>query len=313
MFRLLRKSAAYASVILILLESSIQLLSADLIGVNANNAIGTTDSNLVDIDVTNGDSNRRNFPFGDLYAALAMSSSGTLFGSVDFDHGGFNATIAADHLVTIDPVSAQFTTVGPFGTDVSVTGLAFDSDGALFGADDAADALVAINPTTGAATRIGLFGTSDINSLAFNSSNELFGVDSELNMLFSIDTNSGQATPIGPLGVSLIGFRDVQAVAFDSGVLYGIDTIEDAVLQINTQTGQATAVTGIGSGQVIGLTSSGLLPGDVNQDGEINFLDISPFITTLSVGGDQAEADVNEDGMVDFLDISPFIELLSSQ
>ena len=51
---------------------------------------------------------------------------------------------------------------------------------------------------------------------------------------------------------------------------------------------------------------------DVNRDGIVNFLDISPFIGVLSTGGDQAEADCNEDGMVNFLDISPFIVALSS-
>ena len=52
--------------------------------------------------------------------------------------------------------------------------------------------------------------------------------------------------------------------------------------------------------------------GDCNQDGIVNFLDISPFISFLSVGEYLAEADVNQDGVVDFLDISPFIALLSS-
>ena len=51
---------------------------------------------------------------------------------------------------------------------------------------------------------------------------------------------------------------------------------------------------------------------DVNTDGVVNFLDISPFIGVLSSGGDQAEADCNEDGIVSFLDIAPFIVALSS-
>jgi len=53
--------------------------------------------------------------------------------------------------------------------------------------------------------------------------------------------------------------------------------------------------------------------GDVNQDGIVNFLDISPFITRLSVGTFLAEADIDGNGIVNFLDISPFIVLLSSQ
>ena len=51
--------------------------------------------------------------------------------------------------------------------------------------------------------------------------------------------------------------------------------------------------------------------GDVNRDGEVDFLDIGPFIGVLSVGGTQAEADIDQSGVVDFLDIGPFIEILS--
>jgi len=55
------------------------------------------------------------------------------------------------------------------------------------------------------------------------------------------------------------------------------------------------------------------LLGDVNLDGAVNFLDISPFISLLSVGGFLDEADINLDGSVNFLDISPFISILSGQ
>ena len=59
-------------------------------------------------------------------------------------------------------------------------------------------------------------------------------------------------------------------------------------------------------------TSASVLLGDCNQDGTVDFLDISPFISILSAGGFRVEADINEDRTVDFLDIGPFIELLSS-
>jgi len=63
---------------------------------------------------------------------------------------------------------------------------------------------------------------------------------------------------------------------------------------------------------VIG-TSGGFLPGDVNRDGEVNFLDIVPFIGVLSGSLElRLEADTSLDGEVDFLDIVPFITLLSS-
>ena len=54
------------------------------------------------------------------------------------------------------------------------------------------------------------------------------------------------------------------------------------------------------------------LLGDVNLDGGVDFLDISPFISLLAGSSFQDEADTNRDGEINFLDISPFISLLSS-
>ena len=59
------------------------------------------------------------------------------------------------------------------------------------------------------------------------------------------------------------------------------------------------------------LVESLLLIGDVNQDGVVDFFDISPFIEILSANGFQAEADIDGNGVVNFFDISPFIEILS--
>ena len=55
------------------------------------------------------------------------------------------------------------------------------------------------------------------------------------------------------------------------------------------------------------------VPGDVNRDSAVSFLDITPFILVLSTGRFQSEADINDDGAVNFLDITPFILVLSSQ
>jgi hypothetical protein len=63
--------------------------------------------------------------------------------------------------------------------------------------------------------------------------------------------------------------------------------------------------------QSINVIASGVLLGDVNLDGNVDFLDISPFIAVLSGGTFQAEADCDENGDVDFLDITPFIALLT--
>ena len=57
---------------------------------------------------------------------------------------------------------------------------------------------------------------------------------------------------------------------------------------------------------------SDVLLGDVNLDGQVDFLDVTPFTGVLATGTFQAEADIDQSGEVDFLDISPFIVLLSS-
>ena len=51
--------------------------------------------------------------------------------------------------------------------------------------------------------------------------------------------------------------------------------------------------------------------GDVNQDGNVNLLDVSPFIDLISIGVFQCEADLNGDGVVNLLDVDPFIAVLS--
>lgn len=55
-----------------------------------------------------------------------------------------------------------------------------------------------------------------------------------------------------------------------------------------------------------------LLLGDINQDGVVDLLDISPFVKLLAAGGFQVEADINQDGVFDLLDVALFVDLLST-
>lgn len=68
---------------------------------------------------------------------------------------------------------------------------------------------------------------------------------------------------------------------------------------------------GVDGGAIWLLKFNIFLPGDVNLDRFVNFLDIAPFIATLSAGGFQDEADMDRNGVVNFLDIGPFIETLT--
>lgn len=62
-------------------------------------------------------------------------------------------------------------------------------------------------------------------------------------------------------------------------------------------------------GQIVPKT--GILVGDINQDGVVNLSDVAPFVSLLSSGEFQAEADINGDGVVNLSDVAPFVELLS--
>ena len=71
-----------------------------------------------------------------------------------------------------------------------------------------------------------------------------------------------------------------------------------------------------GDGNDIGLLAAGgeclFALGDVNMDGNVDLLDVAPFVAILSGGGEYScEADVNQDGSNDLLDVKPFVALLA--
>ena len=55
-----------------------------------------------------------------------------------------------------------------------------------------------------------------------------------------------------------------------------------------------------------------VLLGDVNMDGEVNLLDVGPFVAALTAGTFILEADTNQDGNVDLLDVGPFVDILTN-
>ena len=68
---------------------------------------------------------------------------------------------------------------------------------------------------------------------------------------------------------------------------------------------------GVGSAYLFQHTCNGILLGNVNQDGSVDLLDVSPFVSLITMNEFQIEADINEDGQVDLLDVSPFVGLLT--
>ena len=123
-----------------------------------------------------------------------------------------------------------------------------------------------------------------------------------------IDTVAGYAVGEGPTTIEFVvpiatAQRWVDDPAAFAGIVLSASDVDgDSRSRFNFFSNPAVLSINVGS----------ILLGDVNMDGAVDFLDISPFIASLSAAGTQPEADINQDSVVDFLDISPFILLLAS-
>lgn len=139
--------------------------------------------------------------------------------------------------------------------------------------------------------------TTTIPTVAFSDNS------TELGLL--IENAAANAAPISGLTVDITSL--VQGWADGSISNFGLTFNVPAVpISMGNRSNSAyftnaTIVTGTGASFAVG---------DVNCDGAINFLDISPFISAIASGVFEDKADINRDGVVNFLDIQGFIALL---
>ena len=114
---------------------------------------------------------------------------------------------------------------------------------------------------------------------------------------------------------------DLSGLNFSSPTPVNIDVVVDGGSQGDEIIGSSlndSIFGGAGDDTLVGgagndfLSGGNRILGDINRDGQGDFLDISPFIQTLSAGVFQVEADIDQNGVVNFLDISPFINLLAN-
>ncbi len=68
----------------------------------------------------------------------------------------------------------------------------------------------------------------------------------------------------------------------------------------------------IGTSIAMATVTSSFELGDINRDGDVNLLDVAPFIDLITSGLFQCEADLNSDGLVNLLDVGPFVDVLSN-
>ena len=131
-------------------------------------------------------------------------------------------------------------------------------------------------------------------------------------VIFDGFTNIGTADTAEGEGISIGG----------TSFIRGVDTNGDndprngVIFADGTQAGPTLTVTSVGTSALRGVAlqfsdPSGVLLGDVDQNGVVDFFDIQPFIDLLTNQTLQAEGDIDENGEVNFFDIQPFIDILS--
>ena len=62
---------------------------------------------------------------------------------------------------------------------------------------------------------------------------------------------------------------------------------------------------------VVGAEVPAIIAGDCNEDGVVNFFDITPFIEILTAGDYLQQADIDGSGEVTFLDVGEFVVILN--
>ena len=230
----------------------------------------------------------------------------------DFDPSGAGDTITVDGLTVtiVEVIAPEFDTSGDVPVLTSMTTSATTNISGQ-------DALGINNPTVGR-DEFSLVGNgnegNDLNpgeSVTFTFDQDVQFTTFELESVLA-----GDSFDILVDGVPVLETTGDDATIDDLGDLAGFTIAAGTEITIGVDGELTTTSVRLESFEVVIVPESEPEPEpvvlcDVNRDGIVNFLDISPFIGVLSSGGDQAEADCNEDGMVNFLDISPFILALS--
>ena len=237
------------------------------------------------------------------------------------DVGEYLLTIdrTMDLLLTISKIDASVVSNVQIDSNVFVTrrGIDIDSNGVVYGLFEGLE-LRTLDVKTGATSVIAtITGAARVEAIAFGPDGTLYACgtadnDSDSENVYTLDIATGELSLLGPTG-----FVDMDGLSFaDDGFLYGVDANagqSSNLFRISPIDGSAVdlGTTNVEAANGIAGISVGFLLGDTNSDGEVNLLDIAPFVNVLATGTFTPEADINQDGSVDLLDVGPFVELLN--
>ena len=172
----------------------------------------------------------------------------------------------------------------------------------------------------------------------FGSSYEVGLYDAAGNLLSSVIIQAGTSSEL----FGEFRYEPIEPIVLETGVEYVLVAVyteftndiylRDSIANVNSSGNLADGIT-ITGGDVEPLQSTldflapegdnirigpnlrcpqAAILGDVNCDGTVDLLDVSPFIDLVISGDFESKADINQDGAVNLLDVSPFIDLLTS-
>ncbi len=157
-----------------------------------------------------------------------------------------------DMLRRLDPVTLQYTDIGPLGVDYSFGDCAWNTaNNILYMVPSTAQILYRVNTTTGAATTVGVHGIAQLRSLAFHPpSGQLYAVGTGEH-LYRINPSTADATFVGTMGITLDGMawdpKRNRMVGLEANINGG------TLYTVNLTTGAATQLAAAGAINNAGL------------------------------------------------------------